>query len=62
MKTYNVPGSAGTLWTVCTISGTTISDVNSMSYMSVSSSITKTRANANLESDAAVILEQQTSK
>jgi hypothetical protein len=55
MKTYNVPNTAGTLWTVFTISGTTITDVNSMSYESSSGSVSKTKAGTLSGSDGTII-------
>ena len=39
VATYNVPNSGGTLWTVCTFSGTTVTPVNTMTYQSDSGAV-----------------------
>ena len=40
VATYNVPSSAGTLWKVCKLNGTTLTPINLMFYESSSSSVT----------------------
>ena len=45
MQVFNVPSSAGTLWTVFELNGTTVTPINQMSFESDPDRVTKNQSN-----------------